>query len=154
MNEKDIRDLKRLGRFGVIFLFVSAICSAAQLAVFLNIYVPYMSAYKTSAAATSAEAESAQVQELIDRGQHDEALMRLTKLEKARPNDGRIYYLRGKVYFQTGKYQEAVADLEKSQLLEPSYGRWTKPLLKEIQQKYDAVLNTIPTQPSSAAQSK
>jgi Flp pilus assembly protein TadD len=50
----------------------------------------------------------------------DQSIRDLTTAIEKQPKDGQLYYERGLLYAETGKFDEARKDLEKAYLLKPS----------------------------------
>jgi lipoprotein NlpI len=61
-----------------------------------------------------------QATQAAQRGDHDQAVAKLSDIIKASPTDPRAWYLRGRENFRTGKIAPAVADFDKFVQLQPA----------------------------------
>ena len=85
--------------------FVSIICVFVFLLFISNIFVDGQTGEGL------ADARISQVKQLIKQGKSDEAVKLLQELEVKAPNDAALKFWLGKVFYQQGKYQEAIGKL-------------------------------------------
>jgi tetratricopeptide (TPR) repeat protein len=73
------------------------------------------------------------IQDTLNRGDLDAVVKISTERIKEFPNDAQPYWYRAKAYVTLGKYEDALSDVNKAELIAPEWReQWTEPLRNVI----------------------